>query len=237
MILDPVIDLFTSTAEKVSAPLSRWSVKRKTEHRKRHGIALSMYIESAPLDTDDLWPKLEAALDMIAEHSPAWIRRMQKTGISINTRRIPGTRALMQYPNMYLDPYLLANFLPAQIASSIVHEATHGLIRSKGFAFDPKAPAREERACRRSELRFGHVIQKAGVPGATEVIDRVAGLVRAPDEQVGVVVDYKQLSALRIITRIKDLNAPRWYKRSLARRAGVLDTEQGQAAFGNKRKS
>ena len=91
MILDPVIDLFTSTAEKVSAALSRWSVKRKTEHRKRHGIALSMYIESAPLDTDDLWPKLEAALDMIAEHSPAWIRRMQKTGISINTRRIPGT--------------------------------------------------------------------------------------------------------------------------------------------------
>lgn len=236
MITDSVIDFFTGTAEKLTAPLNRWRVRRLTEHRTRHGIAMSMYIEAAPLETRNLWSKLEAALDIIDEHSPVWIRRMVKTGISIHTRRIPGTRAMMQYPNMYLDPYLLANFRPAQIASSIVHEATHGLIRSKGFAFNPQAPAREERACRRSELRFGQVLSKAGVHGAAEVIERVASLVRAPDGQVGVVIDYKELNALRIVTRIKDLKAPMWYKRSLARRAGVLDTEHGRATFGSGRK-
>src|SRR4051812_2660225 len=104
--------------------LNQKLIGRLTEHRERHGLALSMYIENAPLDTEDLWPKLDAALDLMAEHTPIWLQRMRQMKNSVNIRRIPGTRAMLTENRFtILDPYLLANFLPAQIASSIIHEA------------------------------------------------------------------------------------------------------------------
>lgn len=192
-----------------------------------------MYIEAAPLDTKDLWPKLEAALDLIAQHSPVWLRRMQRVNNTIHVRRIPGTRAmLVENTFTLLDPYLLADFLPAQIASSIVHEATHALVRHRGLAYDAASPAREERACRRAEVRFGRRLLAANVNGARTVLERAEGALSLPDADVGVVVDYGELRAIALVTRIQDIPGPLWFKRLVARRNGVLDTPQGRAAFG-----
>jgi hypothetical protein len=191
-----------------------------------------MYIEFAPLDTRDLWPKLDAALDLIASHSPIWLQRMRQIDNVIDVRRIPGTRALLTGGRFtILDPYLLANFLPAQIASAIVHEATHALMRSYGVEYVPANPAREERMCRGAELRFGRRLAAAGVPGADDVIERAAAALEARDEEVGVVVNWDEWRTIGLVTRIKDLPAPRWLKRLVASRYGVLKTPQGRAAF------
>jgi hypothetical protein len=210
----------------------QWIVDRLTERRERHGIALSMFIEFAPLDTNDLWPRLDAALDLIATHSPIWLKRMRRLGNSIDVRRIPGTRAMLTGGrSTVLDPYLLANFLPAQIASAIVHEATHALMRANDVEYLPSAPAREERACRRAELRFGQRLAAGGVPGADAVIERAASALAARDDEVGVVVNWQDWRTNGLVTRIKDMPGPRWLKRLVARRYGVLNTPQGRAAF------
>jgi hypothetical protein len=211
----------------------RWVIAKLTERDERHGIELTMFIEAARLDTAELWPKLHAALDLIAEYAPTWLRRMRKIKNSIHVRRIPGTRArLVAGQFTLLDPYLLVNFQPAEIAASIIHEATHALLHSYGFTYNPEAPAREERACRASEVRFGRQLLRANVEGAQKVLDRAESLLKAPDEHVGVVIDADELRAIGIITRINELPVPHWFKRLLARRQGVLNTAVGRQAFG-----
>ncbi|HEY0674533.1 MAG TPA: hypothetical protein VGD27_19810 [Longimicrobiales bacterium] len=203
-----------------------------TQHRERHGIKLSMYIENAPLREADLWPKLEAALDLIATHRPIWLERMRRTQNSINIRRIPGLRAqLRPGSRTILDPFLLANFEPAQIASSIVHEATHAALQARGLSTQ-MTRVREERICRGSELRLGRALAAAGIPGANAVVTRAAFSLAASDDDVAPRVDPEDLRVLGIVTRINDLPFPRWYKRFLAKRQGVLDTPQGRSAFG-----
>jgi hypothetical protein len=218
--------------EKWTTRIRRRVIDLLTQRRERHGIALSMYIEAAPLDTQQLWPQLEAALDLIAHHSPSWLRRMRRMGNTVDVRRIPGTRArLIENRRTILDPYLLANFLPAQIAASIIHEAAHALMQWHGI--QQVGRAREERVCRRAELRFGRALLAAGVEGAQAVIDRAAGSLAAPDNEVGVVVNWEELRITGLVTRLNDLPIPRRLKRLVARRHGVLDTPQGRDAFGD----
>jgi hypothetical protein len=207
------------------------------ERRVRHGIALSLYIEFARLDKAALWRKLEEALDLIAQHRPIWIKRMVQLQNSVNVRRIPATRAMLTDGRFtILDPYLLADFQPAQIASSIIHEAMHAKVRSLGRVYDPKAPAREERACRRAELRFGIALREARVPHAEAVIARAENSLRMRDKDVGVVVDWEELRVIRLVTRLNDYPVPMWWKRRIARRWRVLDTAHGRAAFGRREK-
>ena len=203
--------------------LHAWHAARHTERAERHGIQLSMYIEAAPLDTAVLWEKLTAALDLIAAHMPIWVARMRVLRVTIDIRRIPGTRAmLVERTQIILDPYLLADFVPAQIASSIVHEATHAFLYARGKQFDAASPARDERACRRSELRLGRALRDASGEGANLVIERARASLDAPDEQVGVAVDWVEWRARGLGTRINDLRAPLWVKRVIARRAGAM---------------
>jgi hypothetical protein len=202
--------------------INRAAAKVLTQKRERHGIEMTMYIGSIPLDRAELWPKLYAALDLIATHSPLWITRMKEMDNSINVRRIPGNRARLEQNRLtILDPYLLANFAPAQIASSIVHEATHARMRYRGIAYDPKAPAREERACRRSEVRLGKRLRAAGAEGAAAALERAQSALAMRDDEVGVVVDWKQMQIMQTVTMINELPVPAWLKRMIARRRGV----------------
>lgn len=215
------------------ALIGRSAIKLLTQKRERHGISLTMYVGGLPLDRAQLWPKLYEALDLIQEHSPAWIRRMREMNNSIHVRRIPGNRARLEGVRFtILDPYLLANFPPAQIASSIVHEATHARFRYHDIKYDPQAPAREERACRRSEVRLGKRLVAAGVEGAAAGLERASTALTMRDDQVGVVIDWKDMRVMQTVTTINELPVPRWAKRLIARRRGVLDTEHGKKAFG-----
>ena len=209
------------------------SIREHTQHRERHGIPLSVYNETAGIETDNLWSQLEAALDLIASFSPTWLRRMQRMENRVQVRRTPGTRAkLVDERWTILDSYFVDNFFPAQIASSIVHEATHAQMRFCGIPFLAESLAAEERACRRSELRLGRVLQAAGVEGGDAVVERAQAALAAPDDQIGVVVDWNELRVIDLVTRINELPIPRWAKKLLARRQGVLDTPQARATFG-----
>ena len=118
------------------------------------------------------------------------------------------------------------------IASSIVHEATHARFRFYGVQYDPHAPAREERACRRSEIRLSKRLVASGVVGAEAALERASSALQMRDDQVGVVVDWKDMRVMQTVATINELPVPHWVKRLLARRRGVLDTEHGKKAFG-----
>jgi hypothetical protein len=213
--------------------IARAAIKLLTQKRERHGIHLAMYVGGLPLNREQLWPKLYEALDLIETHSPAWIRRMREMNNEVHVRRIPGNRARLEQERLtILDPYLLANFAPAQIASSIVHEATHARFRFYNIKYDPQGPAREERACRRSEVRLGKRLVAAGVEGAAAGLERASNALQMRDEQVGVVIDWKDMRIMQTVATINELPVPRWMKRLIARRRGVLETEHGKKAFG-----
>jgi hypothetical protein len=212
------------------------AIGEAAQHRERHGVALSLFGMTAPGETDRVWLNLEAALDLIAAHQPVWLDRMRRLGTPVHVRRTPGTRARLVTVGeerwTILDSYFVANFLPAQIAASIVHETTHARMRFCGIAISEASLAREERACRRSELRWGRVLLAAGAEGAQAVVERAEASLAARDEEVGVVVDWNQLRVAEAVARIDAMQVPRWTKRMVARQQGVLDTPQGRAAFG-----
>jgi hypothetical protein len=228
-------------SQRMKQSISAWlgrvgarTINALTEHRERHGIAMSMYIEAAPLSEADLWPRLEQALDLIAAHRSIWLERMRRAEVSVHVRRIPGLRARLQDGRFaILDPYLLADFEPAQIAASVVHEAMHAEMQARGLS-GQMTRAREERICRRAELRLGRALTAASVPGAEAVIERAAAALEGTDDEVAPQIDRNELRVIGIVTRISDLPVPRWFKRVLARKLGVIDTPQANAAFGKR---
>jgi len=212
------------------------AIREAAQHRERHGIALSLFGVADPGEADGIWRNLDAAIDLIAAHQPVWTRRMRRLGTPVHVRRTPGTRARLvtvgEERRTILDSYFVASFLPAQIAASIVHETTHARMRFCGIPLTGASLAREERACRRSELRWGRVLLAAGVEGARAVVERAETSLAAADEEVGVVVDWNRLRVAEVVAQIEAMQVPRWVRRIEARRRGVLDTPQGRAAFG-----
>jgi hypothetical protein len=203
------------------------------ESRRLHGIPVSVYRDSSKYDPEAIWAGLGAALDLIAAYKPVWIARLEELGVRIHVQTTPGTRAKLVGGDLaVLDSYFVSSFLPAQIASSVVHEATHARVRARGIEYSTSTIAREERMCRRSELRLGYALLAAGEQGAEAVIQRAAAALSLADEQVAPAVDWRELAVLAEVNRIAELPVPKWLKRRIARRAGVLETAAGRDAFG-----
>ena len=145
-----------------------------------YGIPVSLSVAD---DSGTLRAQLQRALDIIATYRPTWIERMLRNTNTLVVRDIPGLRARLEERSIALNPLLLSDFTPAQIAASIVHEATHAHIRAKGL-WHRMSRAREERMGRASELRLGLVLVREGVEGAGMVVSRARAGLAASDEDV-----------------------------------------------------
>jgi hypothetical protein len=193
-----------------------------TDRLEAHGLELSVCNLLANYDSVRLQAKLQEALELIAVHAPVWIRRMQRLGVRIHVERTPGTRAkLLEGQLAVLDSYFVSTFLLAQIASSIVHEAAHAMVRARGIPFAQETLAREERACRRAELRFGKVLLARSVPGADAVIERAEGALSLKGEEIAPVVNWGELKALEQVTLMEEAGYPGWLIRWVARKVGA----------------
>jgi hypothetical protein len=86
----------------------------------------------------------------------------------------------------------VAEFTPAQVASSIIHEGVHARVHRMGerlrFDWAARDMAREERLCRRAELAFGEALPpELGAP----VIARAAQSLTLADHEVAPTVDWE----------------------------------------------
>jgi hypothetical protein len=215
--------------DRVAAHLRRWIARLQdasTERRELCGLEISILPASRD-EPEELWRKLEDALRLIATHAPVWIARMRRLGVRIHVQRTPGTRAkLVAGQVSVLDSYFVANFFPAQVASSIVHEAVHARVHAREVPHRQETMSREERICRRAELRFGRTLLAHQVEGAEAVIQRAEESLSLADDEVAPAVDWRELDALERATRLEESALPGWYRRWAARR---LDSAGGTA--------
>ncbi len=91
-----------------------------------------------------------------------------------------------------------AEFSPAVIASSILHEGVHARVHRMrerlGLLARRTDPAREERLCRRAELAFGLALPRdVGAP----VVERAAASLALDDADVAPVIDWDAAHAAK----------------------------------------
>lgn len=132
-------------------------------------------------DTDDLSfaVTVKAALDLIRKHDPRRFRMVLRHlryivnvelisggqyNHALRSCRIDFGRIPLDKAELYSDWYL------AWIACTIVHEATHGRLESRWFAYTPTTRVQIERICCAEERRFAHRLYEAGYEFALDII-------------------------------------------------------------------
>jgi len=164
------------------------------------------------------WPepllleKMESALGLVAAHQPMRLNRLRKDLERIHVHPLMTHRAsfIRASRTCNLDAFFVATFPPAMIASSVVHEGMHARITAAGIRLPP---AREERACRRAELRLGRAMQDR------TVIDRATAALALPDEDVAPGIDWGETRRAQRHADLAASGLPGWARRWLSRDA------------------
>jgi hypothetical protein len=142
--------------DPLAARLRKAATRAASERRDIHGIEVWILNDGQFASTDALFGTMEAALGLVARHTPWRLRAMRRDFARIFLLRMDGVRALLDGERVCrLDTYFVATFAAEQVASSIVHEAVHARLRSNGRTMPRDLIAWEERLCRKAELAFG----------------------------------------------------------------------------------
>lgn len=166
--------------------LQGWS----SEERTVHGFPVKVVNSRPDIDTDAVFRRMEAALDLIATYQPRAFKRMQHDFERILVQRFPCRAAYFPDSHTCLTELTFSvnpEFTAAQVASSIVHEGVHARVRQMCTSYDPDSLPREERLCRKAELEFG-----LAVPGGEPVVMRALQSLELADEDVAPVIDWTE---------------------------------------------
>ena len=157
-----------------------------------HGFSVRLENTRADIDSAQVLDRLGQALDLIATHAPRRLRRMQQDLDGIVVRRF-ACRGAFFYQERKCLVELTFTVNPrhslAEIAASIVHEATHARIAARCGHLPQQYRAREERLCRKAELEFG-----LAVPDGDVVVERARAALRMSDQDVAPLVDWAEAS-------------------------------------------
>ncbi|NIM51350.1 MAG: hypothetical protein GTN62_11640 [Gemmatimonadales bacterium] len=210
-------DIVAETAPTPQRP-RRWIGKRigfaLSTKRTIRGITVGWPFPSrAELDTSV--GKITQALDLIAAHDPRRMTRIQRdvqrifvwggigfAGCWIHELRMCQLNFMWVLDNQTTVP---------DIACTIVHEATHGRIRTTGIRYHEPLRGRIERLCRQSEIDFASTL-----PESASVLER---LHKKPEivtaEYTNESLFWHKWRALR--REMKDDGWPKWLIRVLMR--------------------
>lgn len=169
--------------------------------RTVHELPVFVINTRSEIETERLYTRLDAVLDLIATYQPRRYRRLKRDVAGFLVRRFPCRGAyLPEARTCLVELTFLANpdFSDAQIAASILHEATHARLHRLGL--DLSGPT-AERLCRKAELDFGHA-----VPDGAAVIARAQESLALADHDVAPEIDWDE--ARRRVAEI-DLEARR----------------------------
>jgi hypothetical protein len=170
-------------------------------HHRVHGLPVTILNTRPDIDEHQVVERLTSALDLIAAHAPRRLRRLHRDIAGIVVRRfpcrgafIPQTRECLVELTFTVNP----RHSLAEIAASIVHEATHARIAGRCGPLPESQRPREERACRRAELEFGQAL-----PDGAVVVERARAALAMPDRDVAPVVDWAE-AARRVAAADQD---------------------------------
>jgi hypothetical protein len=154
----------------------------------------------ADIDTRQVLIRLTQALDLIASAAPRCFRRLSRDLSGFLVQRFPCRGAFFPAERECLVELTFAvnpAHSVAEIAASIVHEATHARIASRCGSLPLSLRPREERLCRRAELEFGLAIDDA------IVIERARRSLALTDDNVAPTVDWS-IASRRMLAADRD---------------------------------
>jgi len=170
-------------------------------HHRVHGLPVTILNTRPDIDERQVVDRLTGALDLIAAHAPRRLRRLRRDISSIVVRRfpcrgafIPHTRECLVELTFTVNP----RHSLAEIAASIVHEATHARIAVRCGPLPEEQRPREERVCRKAELEFGLALPDGGV-----VVERARSALKLADRAVAPRVDWAE-GARRVAAADRD---------------------------------
>jgi len=192
------------------------------EDRIVRGLPVTLINTRPDIDSEDVFARLDAALELIERHQPSHFRRMRRDFSRIQVRRFPCRGAYFPDTRICLVELTFVvnrEFTPTQVAATILHEAMHARLDNAGVKYDPAGAAKHERFCRRAEVEFGML-----APDGAPVVERALASLASADDEVAPVIDW-ELAGRRVdAADLSALSAPDWMKRAIARRAGLDDT-------------
>lgn len=155
-----------------------------------HGIPVQITNSRPDIDTRQVLDRLTQALELIASYAPTRFRRLHQDVEGIVVRRFPcrgaffpETRECLVELTFTVNP----RHTLAEIAASIVHEATHARVARMRGPLPPEYRAREERLCRKAELEFGRAL-----PDGASVVERARSALSMSDGDVAPVVNWTE---------------------------------------------
>ena len=191
------------------------------EDRIVRGLPLTLINTRPDIDSEDVFARLAAALELIERYQPSHFRRMHRDFARIQVRRFPCRGAYFPDTRICLVELTFVvnrQFTPTQVAATILHEAMHARLDNAGVKYDPAGAAKHERFCRRAEVEFGML-----APDGAPVVERDLASLASADDEVAPVIDW-ELAGRRVdAADLSALSAPDWMKRAIARRAGLDD--------------
>ncbi len=169
----------------VEETLDRW----RTGATRVRGLRVIVTNTRPDISTEAVLTRLDRALGLIEQYSPAHFRRMLRDFSAIQVIRYPCRGAFD--PNtrvciVELTFSVNAEFNDAQVAATILHEAMHARLHAMRVGESTVSRAREERFCRRAEIEFGRV-----VPGGALVVARALATLAAADHEVAPEIDWR----------------------------------------------
>lgn len=160
-----------------------------TDHRV-HGFSVRVINSRPDIDTQQVLTRLTHALDLISAHAPRRYRRMQRDLAGFVVQRFPCRGAFFPHQRECLVE-LTFTVNPAhtiaEIAASIVHEATHARVAQRCGPLPESVRPREERLCRRAELEFG-----LALPNGHVVVERARRSLAMADPEVAPAIDWTE---------------------------------------------
>ena len=171
-------------------PMNLPDGEEPTQEYEVRGLAVRLTNTRPDIDSREVLDRLAGALDLIALHTPRRFGRLRQDIQSFVVRRVPSRGAF--YPQtgeclVELTFTVNPRHTLAEIAASIVHEATHARIAARLGQLPRSCRAREERLCRQAELEFG-----LAVPEGATVVARARQALSMADRDVAPVVDWTE---------------------------------------------
>jgi len=170
--------------------LQRFSESLLTDRRHIHGIPVRVINTRQDINTPQVIGRLTEALELIRTYTPRRFRRLQRDFKGIVVRRFPCRGAFFPEEQECLVELTFTvnpRHTLAEIAASIVHEATHARIAQMCGPLPPDKRAQEERLCRKAELEFG-----LALPNGSAVVERARFALGMGDEEVAPPVDWTE---------------------------------------------
>lgn len=157
------------------------------------GIRVEVLNTRPDIDTAFVLARLDEALALVERHQPWRLAHLRRDLAGIRIVRYPCRGAYLPEQRVCITELTFlaraAEFSPAQVASSVLHEGMHARVHRMSRGRVTWDRAREERLCRRVELEFGESLPPA--LGAV-VVARARASLELADEEVAPAIDWAE---------------------------------------------